>query len=690
MSATVTTFLANCAPDIEVSQKLSDHLAKLPPQDQLDQLLAFFHATTNDEALAYLGSEAWRYLVAHALWSHRYPSLGALQQDIAFVDTLKPILERHDRNTLRIQIEAHGIQRHWHCRPSDAIPPELAPPRFSAHLSRQLHALSRDCPLQRAIPLLRAQVTRRLLAPKARKEAYINLGDIVQVRQQYKALAGSSTQTEGDGDTQYPHATPVCSCPSHIATSIKNLCRRRHIVGEPFALSVFHLAWDLGLTRLCRPHLRTLASLTVGLYHNVSDQLLIHRLAEVHLSPSLPDLRHNNSDWFQKSDCPESEADYLVVYRYPAIPPPDFQFDPHSIFRRFGGLDSWTAWERDGTIIIPDVFSYLNRPDLIAAIDTEFDMYRHHYRPVPGRPQMGFLRNMFYSLTQQLIRQDPVLYAWIVAARPDHCWRLITYPYIAKYALKGNRTGFLHLDLNIPDYIDFGRGGNIISSSISLDGEDHDGCTLVVPGFHRHIQSWHERRDDRGKHSAATTTDCSSRYRQEHRAIWGPPVAQPCPAFGLRLTRPEIIHGSTTTAPRRRRVIYTWHTGIHPDHLTLENPGNLDWNEVAACHRDLEAPVRGVGGEMPTHSVPPFRFPAALLMESSYALGDALLGRRKWNDPEVLLERDILLGADDNKANQYIAEKRRKLLSKFHKAFAKLEAIERSEFGENSFFLHRM
>jgi hypothetical protein len=66
------------------------------------------------------------------------------------------------------------------------------------------------------------------------------------------------------------------------------------------------------------------------------------------------------------------------------------------------------CWERDGTIIIPDIFSYLDQPDLTAAIDTEFEMYLHHYRPVPGRPQMGFLRNMFYSLTQQLLKQDPV------------------------------------------------------------------------------------------------------------------------------------------------------------------------------------------------------------------------------------------------------------------------------------------
>jgi len=247
-------------------------------------------------------------------------------------------------------------------------------------------------------------------------------------------------------------------------------------------------------------------------------------------------------------------------------------------------------------------------------------MYLHHYRPVPGLPQMGFLGNMFYGLTQQLLRQDPVWYALMVAARPDHCWRLISYPYIAKYAVQGHRTGFLHLDLNMKEYIISGHGANILSSSISLDPEVEKSCTLVVPGFHHHIQQWHERRIARGEDSAGTTTNCSTQYRTEDRNDWGPPVPRPCPEFGLRLTRPEIIHGSTLSSNSRRRVIYAWHTGIGSDHLTLENPGTLDWQQVAACHRDMEAPARGVGGDIPTHSVPPFRFPAALLLESAYPL----------------------------------------------------------------------
>jgi hypothetical protein len=67
-------------------------------------------------------------------------------------------------------------------------------------------------------------------------------------------------------------------------------------------------------------------------------------------------------------------------------------------------------------------------------------------------------------------------------------------------------------------------------------------------------------------------------------------------------------------------------------------------------------------------------------------LGDALLGRRRWDDPEVLADRDVLLGPDDDAAKRYVEQKRNKLLAKFRKAFAKLEPIERAAFGQHSYF----
>jgi hypothetical protein len=89
------------------------------------------------------------------------------------------------------------------------------------------------------------------------------------------------------------------------------------------------------------------------------------------------------------------------------------------------------------------------------------------------------MRNMYHSSIQQLIYQDPVLWALTAAARPDKHWRLIAYPYNAKSVVSGQKTGFLHMDLNLKRYQSKGLGKNMIQSSVSLTDENIRGCTLV-------------------------------------------------------------------------------------------------------------------------------------------------------------------------------------------------------------------
>ena len=146
--------------------------------------------------------------------------------------------------------------------------------------------------------------------------------------------------------------------------------------------------------------------------------------------------------------------------------------------------------------------------------------------------------------------------------------------------------------------------------------------------------------------------------------------------------------GSTPRTLVIRRVIYPWHTGIQADHETLEIPGQHTWTELSNLHRDLLPPSHGVNGQKLTHSVPPFRFPASIMMESSSALCDALIGRRRWTDPEVRLERDILLGPDDVAAKEYVSRTRKRLIANYLDGISKLETLERAMFGSNSFFLN--
>jgi hypothetical protein len=129
--------------------------------------------------------------------------------------------------------------------------------------------------------------------------------------------------------------------------------------------------------------------------------------------------------------------------------------------------------------------------------------------------------------------------------------------------------------------------------------------------------------------------------------------------------------------------------GVNSDCETLEIKGQLTVAQISTCHRDLLAPHYGVNGQKMTHSLPIGRFPASLVVENVYPLGDALLAKRRRDDPEVLEIRDILLGSDDHAAWRLVEEVRGMLVEKYLKAFKKLEALERKLFGINSYFLYK-
>jgi hypothetical protein len=84
----------------------------------------------------------------------------------------------------------------------------------------------------------------------------------------------------------------------------------------------------------------------------------------------------------------------------------------------------------------------------------EFDMYAAHLRMINQKPNYGWLRNMYHSLGQQVMRQD---------LRPNQNTNLVSYPYYGKYATEGDSTCF-----NIADLTNSG-GAIMIQGTVSLD-----------------------------------------------------------------------------------------------------------------------------------------------------------------------------------------------------------------------------
>ena len=80
-----------------------------------------------------------------------------------------------------------------------------------------------------------------------------------------------------------------------------------------------------------------------------------------------------------------------------------------------------SEWADSGSVVVPRLFDWWFEPHVIRLpngeapkkfiaewVEYEFDMYDFHQRLIGGRANLGWLRTMYYSLGQQLMRQDPL------------------------------------------------------------------------------------------------------------------------------------------------------------------------------------------------------------------------------------------------------------------------------------------
>jgi len=126
---------------------------------------------------------------------------------------------------------------------------------------------------------------------------------------------------------------------------------------------------------------------------------------------------------------------------------------------------------------------------------------------------------------------------------------------------------------------------------------------------------------------------------------------------------------------------------IGADHESLEGSGSLNWSDLAACHKDLVIPAEEPSGQRLKHALPKDSFPGAVSLFCCMALGDALVGRRKWVDPLVIRDKETPLGIDQDTALPIVDKTCVALLSQFRGAWEDLKEIEMARVGDNSSFI---
>ncbi|KAJ5740169.1 hypothetical protein N7493_000041 [Penicillium malachiteum] len=423
--------------------------------------------------------------------------------------------------------------------------------------------------------------------------------------------------------------------------------------------------------RLCTKHTHALCK-QLDIYHRFAIARVHRRLLYLYKKlDSWDSVRQQYPSWF-KGSIGNLQSGWCFEVITPPLRPKVSKPTQMSSFtfmklykRCFGQAPSPEAlhmdqqMKKDGSVVVSGLFSWLTEDfdgqhpgGILPMILQEFDMYDWHYRARPGKPRIGWARNMWFSLVQQLVRQDPAYYALYVFFRPDHAWRLISFPYYIK--------------------------------------KDDQNCTEILLGMHRDIGEWYDCLYLRGYTKDGYVQQIQPMmWTKDDESHFGYTWSkQKCTIGDVRLSLPGLPYGSAGPATLRRLNILPWFVSIGEDHQTLDMAESGTWGDLSHCHRSFYSgtktpsglPNSTFGGRMDKV------FPATIRVGRLGAISDALVGQVRWDEVDVREELDILFGDDDMAAWDFIRKWRKHAQQLYISAFEKLVLAERTAFGANSFF----
>ena len=524
---------------------------------------------------------------------------------------------------------------------------------------------------------------------------------------------GNNDDESGDDDRVMATAsntTTQCRCRGLPADFLKRLGRKNAksagLDSESGLLNALGtmIKSNARLDNMCFKHLKDFGGHFGLQVKHLNTEKLRHRLIESWEHRSNLDsfkVDPKTKSWWRRNSRPSIEDDKHGVYAFRPVRSTlssiITESDARGIINEIAGLGAWESWHETGNLVVSGLFSWLwegiatqdrHIEGVGGLITEEFDMYLHHQAERNGVSNKGWLRTMYHSITQQIIRQDPVYWLAYVCLRPDRAHRLISYPYYAKYAVGGDSTFFRHIDMNVPSYLENGHSSNIIQGSISLDDETEDGCTEILPGFHKNIGEWWATVEERGAGTNGYVHSMDGLMLPADADKYGDFVPVVCNRGDARITMPEIPHGSTKmdTANTVRRTILPWFVAVQEDDETLDNEESDCWSDLALAYIKQTAPKKTPSGLHNKYGPIPYKFPPCSQLVLSLPVSQALVCRTTWGDPVVQACANVLLGKDRSKAKTMVLAHRTEALQAFRVAWSRVKVAEQQFYGTQSFF----
>jgi hypothetical protein len=455
----------------------------------------------------------------------------------------------------------------------------------------------------------------------------------------------------------------------------------------------------LDFSRLCRNHHRQVGG-CIGLKNNTdTDSLaqiiyaLYSRQDEWTAIRSAP----NTSVLFRDSTKLFFQHDDFGSCRY-RPQKADLTINWDRVVEVMGMSSTVEEFKQQGTVNV-DTFSWVVRdPELMTIVKESFDMYAWHSRDHKGEPNRGWLRLMFHSLIQQLMRGDVGYWLLYAVLRREH--RLISYPYYTKYTTAGEKTAFRHMDCNLTKAVLDGVGARIIQGSVSWTDEDDENCTEVLVGFHRAAKDyvqWREKSSMKANTGYLTgwnhSKDWPAKFGERHPEVQWKKV--PCSAGTVRVTEAIMPHGSTGPATAIRQTSLPWYVVHNPDG-SMENPAMGTYEYLQAHHTNLTAPDRSPSGKGHLFGSPKWPFPSDTRPDFNSEIAKAIHCQVSYDSPGVAMELERLFSnPNKDNINAWIDKTRAYTAKKVKENWEKQKKWERWAYREEgaipdrSFFSNR-
>ncbi|KAJ9303223.1 hypothetical protein DTO271G3_597 [Paecilomyces variotii] len=362
---------------------------------------------------------------------------------------------------------------------------------------------------------------------------------------------------------------------------------------------------------------------------------------------------------------------------------------------------------QNGFVDIPNVFDWwFNEPNtsnlksLAFYAKAESDRYRYHLVSNNG-PQSALCLDQKFSLFQQAMALDPLLYLINVCLREDHHIELVTFPRPVLATDSNTSSDPLYVPCSLYNWAESdGESYNSnLHGMVSFTDESPNNCDRLVSGLlttrvtKDFLVEYSEKLQElRGFpmriHSDHLLEDQATKAAIDAvNVMYEKPVLQdrrmPLNTRSVRIMRPSVPRAHVGSG--NRLVFMPTYVAIHPEaDGTIATDSGLTLFELATSYNYRAFLTVGPFGNQEAGVASDPWFLETVLRGVS-SLSEAMIGFKQFTDPDVVCELKVLFGKDRSRFRTYLHNWRDKLSEYVIERYQIFEANEKATYGDRSF-----